>query len=593
MQDILLDYRKKFQNMDEKESILRDLYLRDIALGKIQGPTTGFASLDKPHLAFYEKEHIEKPIPNMTATEYLKEMNKDHLDLIAIDCKEGFITYGELFERIDKTAAALHKIGVQKGKLIVGMLPSDTAHEVYLLYGACSAGSAVSFIVQQTPLDVICQTINTLPTDYFFVSNGDFTLEMEQMIYQETKVKNIINISENPLFYGDKRTMSWEQFLDNGKDREMPIVHRSPNDLLFMAKTGGSTGAPKNVMLNDNSFNIMVHQLLNSHLNYNTGDRWLRVWSLFSASAAISSSHLALCSGMVNVLRVMPEPENFSKVFMQEKPNHLCLVSALIDLLIYSGITKQDIEGFIKTAGVGGESITPQFEKRAEDFLPTYLGYGYGCTENSSSAVMRMNEETTIQGTIGVPLVKTIVSTFDVETMKEKTYNEEGEICIKSYTSMIGYYEDPELTAEVLKTHSDGSMWIHTGDLGTINEKGFVTITGRIKRFIFVYSGDKVYPVQLEDLISGVPGVIKVAVIKAPDLEHEEYYAPAACVVIDKEYNSEKVKENIIQRCKEHLPDYAVPQDIVIKEDFPYLASGKPNLKAMELDIEERLNRDK
>ena len=586
MQDILIDYKKKLQSLDEKEKILRDLYLRDIALGKIYGPMLGCPSIDKPHLAFYKPEYIEKPIPRMTATEYLKEMNKKHLEMTAIDCKDEFITYNELFEEIDQTAAALHKLGLRNGKLVVGMLPSDTAHEVYLLYGACSAGGAVSFIVQQTPLDVICQTINTFCADYFFVSNDDFTSEMETVIYQETSVKNIINVSSNPLFYNDKRTISWEQFQDYGTNYKMPIIHRSPNDLLFMAKTGGSTGAPKNVMLNDNSFNIMVHQLLNSNLNYNAGDRWLRVWSLFSASAAISSSHLALCSGMVNILRTMPTPENFSKVFMQEKPNHLCLVSALIDLLIFSGITTQDIEGFIKTAGVGGESITPQFEKRAEEFLPTYLGYGYGCTENSSSAVMRMNRETSIPGTIGVPLVKTVVSAFDVETMCEKTYNEEGEICINSYTPMIGYYNDKKLTDEVLQRHSDGSIWIHTGDLGFINEKGFVTITGRIKRFIFVYSGDKVYPVQLEDLISEVAGVIKVAVVKMPDLNHREYFAPAACVVIDPNYDVKKVKQNILQQCKEHLPYYAIPQDIIIKDDFPYLASGKPDLKTMEHSIE-------
>ena len=78
MQDTLIDYKKKLQSLDEKEKILRDLYLRDIASGKIYGPILGCPSIDKPHLAFYKPEHIEKPIPQMTATEYLKEMNKNH-----------------------------------------------------------------------------------------------------------------------------------------------------------------------------------------------------------------------------------------------------------------------------------------------------------------------------------------------------------------------------------------------------------------------------------------------------------------------------------------------------------------------------------
>lgn len=589
MRDFLGYYRKKLQNLDENERILRDLHLRDIALGKKQGPFTGFPSLDKVHLAFYKKEHIKKTLPYMSAAQYLKEQNQNNLDLIAVDCKEGLITYRELFEMIDKTTLSLHKMGVKKERLLVGMLPADTPHEIYLLYGACQAGSAVSFIVQKTPNDTICKTINELPTEYFFVSNDDFSIEMEKQIYINTNVKNIINVSKNPLPHKDKRTISWQEFIEIGIDYQMPKINRSPYDLLFMAKTGGSTGDPKNVMINDNGFNIMVHQLLNSELNYNVGDRWLRLWPLFSASAAISSSHLALCAGMINVLRSMPEPQEFAKLFMEEKPNHLCLVPALIDLLIYSGIKKEDIKEFVKTAGVGGESITPQFEERAEKFLPGYLGYGYGCTENSSSAVLRMNKETAIKGKIGIPYVKTIVSVFDSETLEEKRYNEEGEICIQSYTLMIGYYHDEQLTNEVLKKHGDGSTWIHTGDLGIIDEKGFLTITGRIKRFIFVYTGEKIYPVQLEGIISKVAGVIKVSVIQGPDKNHEEYYVPVACVVIDKKYNSEWVRKSIKSACEELLPDYAWPQEIVIKDDFPYLASGKPDIKAMEREIEERL----
>ena len=584
-QDLIL-LKEKLNKLNEKEKDLRDIYLKKISNGDILGPMTGYPSIDKPALAFYDDKYITAQMPNMTATEFLKKMNEKNMNLPAIDCSDGIITYQDLFEMIDKTAKSLYQIGAKKGKIIVGMLPSDTAHEVYLLYGACSSGSAVSFTIPNTPINTLCSTINNLPTDYFFVSNDYFTLEMEESIYKNTHIKNIINVSSNPNLTNDKRTISWTEFLSKGNNFELPQINRSPKDLLFISKTGGSsTGEPKNVMLNDNDFNIMVHQLLNSDLDYSVGDKWLRIWSLFSASAAISSSHLALCAGMVNVLRKMPEPQNFAKLFMEEKPNHLCLVSALIDLLIYSGLTKDDIKGFIKTAGIGGESITPQFEKRAKEFLPTYLGYGYGCTENSSSAVMRMNKETAISGTIGIPLVKTTVGIFNPDTLEELSYNEEGEICIKSYTQMIGYYNDQKLTKEVLKQHQDGSTWIHTGDLGIINEKGFVSLTGRIKRFIFVYTGEKVYPVVLENIISEVPGVIKVSVVSAPDKNHDEYFVPTACIVVDKKYNTEDVRKKVIEACCNKLPNYAFPQDIIIKEDLPYLASGKPNLKKMESDI--------
>ena len=100
--------------------------------------------------------------------------------------------------------------------------------------------------------------------------------------------------------------------------------------------------------------------------------------SLSNAPIMVLTYGIALCAGMNNILRKMPSPQDFASLIMKEKPNHLCLVSALIDLLIYSGITKEDIKTFIKTAGIGGEKITPQFEERASNFLPDYLGYGYG-----------------------------------------------------------------------------------------------------------------------------------------------------------------------------------------------------------------------
>ena len=176
-----------------------------------------------------------------------------------------------------------------------------------------------------------------------------------------------------------------------------------------------------------------------------------------------------------------------------------------------------------------------------------------------------LTKETTIKGKIGIPYVKTIVSVFDSETLEEKSYKEEGEICIQSHTLMIGYYHEEQLTIEVLRKHDDGFIWIHRGDLGIIDEKRFITITGRI---ISIYTGEKIYPVQLESIIAKVLGVIKVSVIKAPDKYHEEYYVPVAWVVIDKGYNSEQVRKNIILTCEELLPDYAWQPKIIIKDVF-------------------------
>ena len=244
---------------------------------------------------------------------------------------------------------------------------------------------------------------------------------------------------------------------------------------------------------------------------------------------------------------------------------------------------------FIKSAGCGGLSITGTFEERVKNFfkrfdLPLFLGYGWGCTENSSSAAMRMNEATTKIGTVGIPLVNTVVSVFDPETLAELPYGEEGELCIQSYTAMTGYYNDPKLTQTVLKLHKDGKIWIHTGDLGTVDKDGFVTIHGRMTRTFFVFSNSdsKIYPTTMENAIAEIHGVEEVAVVGIPDHEHEGFSLPICFVVKDENYTNESVKNDIEILCRDLFPDYAQPREICIKEYFPLTKVGKVDYRTLE-----------
>jgi long-chain acyl-CoA synthetase len=301
----LPEYREQLQYLDDEENVLLDLYLRRVALGEIQEDITGYPSLDKIWLKYYQEEYIRADIPYMTIIEYLKESNKNNMKQIAINPLEnkGILTYEELFQMIDKVASSLDSLEIYKGDVIMGILPSVTAHEVYLLYAADIVGAAVNFMPEGTVVSDICHQINQFNVDYLFITDNSLGVEMEEELYSKTQLKAIIVVGTKNEKHRKQNTITWQKFMDLGTGRKVPEINRNPEDLLFIAKTGGTTGEPKNVLLNDNCFNIMVHQYLHSDLNYNTGDKWLRLWSLFSASAAISSSHLALCAGMENILR--------------------------------------------------------------------------------------------------------------------------------------------------------------------------------------------------------------------------------------------------------------------------------------------------
>lgn len=552
---------------------------------------TGYPSIDKPWLKYYKQEHIDAPLPHMTAYEYLKTINADRLEIQAIDSDVGNYTYRELFAVIDATAASLWKMGIQKGKKVLSMFPV-LPHESFLFYGVDAVGAALCQIAPQYTAVEVCNYANRIDADLFFVFDYILTPEMEQMVYQNTKVRNIVVVNFAPLQNRDQRTLSWDAFLALGRDVTLPEIHRDPNDLLFLASTGGSTGEPKSVMLNDNCFNIAVHQYLNSDLPYDRGDRWMRLWPTFSASAAVANQHLPLCAGMHTLLRQFPmDLSEFDKMIIDNRPNHLILIPQLLDVLENSKLLCEEDLSYIKTAGCGGLALTAQFEERANRFfakhkIDTFIGYGWGSTESSATAANRTNRQTTIIGTAGAPMVKNVVSAFDPETGKEFRYGEEGELCLCSPNLMMGYYNDSEMTSRVLRTHLDGSVWLHTGDLGTISEDGIVTVKGRMTRMIFVFPTAKIYPQALESAVSKVAGVQEVVFCEIPDKEHEGFFLPVCFVVPDGSCGADEVRSNIAQYCDETLPDYSCPKHIYIRDHLPLTRVGKPDIRALEKEAE-------
>lgn len=594
----LEQYRDKIANLSVDEQVLRDLYLRKLSLGEIHGPNTGYATIDKPWLKYYSENHIKDEIPHMTVYEYFKKLNANRLDSVIIDSMEGIYTVRKFEQLTDLVAAALYKRGVEKGKKILLLLPA-LSHESILFYATGTIGAALSQLPPQSTSQEVCETINDLDFDEFIVFDYLLTPEMEEKIYKTTKIKNIIDINFMPLNNRDERTISWQDFLKSGENVELPKFDVKPEDLLFIAKTGGSTGAPKSVLLSHNCFNIAVHQYLNSDLEYDAGDRWLRLWPLFSATAAVSNNHLPLCAGMHSIIRNFPLNINdFDKMVLAEKPEHLMLIPQLLDVLEKSELLKEEDLSYFKTSGCGGLAITSQFEGRVQKFYEAHnisciLGYGWGCTENSTSAAMRSNRETTIVGTVGAPQVKTVVSAFDPETLEEKMCGEEGELCIKSYTQMMGYFNDSELTSKVLRKHADGSVWLHTGDLGSVASNGIVTVKGRMTRVIFTFPTAKVYPSSLEELIAKIPGVQEVVIGQIPDSEHDGFYLPVCFIVASDGYEHEEVKQRISEFCDVSFAEHVRPKSITFKESFPRTSGEKTDIIKLQTELQNQMSNEK
>ena len=186
-------------------------------------------------------------------------------------------------------------------------------------------------------------------------------------------------------------------------------------------------------------------------------------------------------------------------------------------------------------------------------------------------------------GSVGIPLPGNNVSIFDPETNEEKGFNELGEICISSPTIMAGYYENDKATKEMIKTHADGTRWIHTQDVGYINKDGLLFVNGRIKRVIIRHDGFKVFPFQIEECISKHPSVNDCVVVGIPDVNHTQGEKPKAHIIFkENDLDEEKLIGEINRMCKEQLPEYAVPIQYKARESFPLTNIGKVDYMSLK-----------
>ena len=552
----------------------------------IEQKLTGYPSIDRPWLKYYTRQQQEAPLPHMTAYEYLKTQNANRLEYTAIDSELGCFTYGELFARIDATAKALWSMGIRKGKNVLAMFPV-LPHESFLFYGIDAVGAALCQIAPQyTPAEV-CNFANRIDADLFFVFDFVLTPEMERMVYETTKVRHIIVVNVMPLVGRDGRTISWDAFMARGEGVTLPQIHRDPaRDVLFFASTGGTTGEPKCVMYSDDTFNMAVHQYIQSPHFYDAAHKWLRLWPIFSGSASVANHHLPLCCGMISVLRNFRESIlEFPQILMAENPNHLVLIPQIFDVMEHSELLKDQDLSFIVHAGCGGMAITPQFEERVNTFLKqhnvdTFVGTGWGCTESATVGAFRCNHDTTRIGSVGIVFPNAIVSAFDTETGKECAYGQEGELCISSPGMMLGYYNAPEQTAKVLRIHSDGRRWLHTGDLGTVDEEGFVRVTGRMTRMILISANAKIYPAAIEAKIAAVPGVQEVVYCAVP--KDDGFYTPVCYVVPEHMEEAESVHAAVEAFCAAHLPADSRPRRVFVKDRIPLNKGNKPDILSLE-----------
>ena len=573
---------------------------------------TGYASIDKPWQKYYSKEAITDSIPELTAYQYMVSQNKDNLSTKAIMYYGKKISYKNYIDMIDETSRRLYNLGITEGEVVTVMSVANPELEV-LFYALNKLGAVINLIDVRSDYKQIKKYLTEVKSSTVVVMDN-FLPEFDKCMEDEdidNIVENVITLSpynsvlfpfnvlaekksrkEDSNLYGKideikkkNKYMTWNDLMSVHKYRYPRYPRYKKNMVAALVHTGGTTGVPKTVKLSNENFNAMAIQYKSLNANYNKGDTFLNGIVPFVAYGIVVTIHMPMCLGMTNIIAPILSPKEFTEFMIKYKPNHTITVPTYVEHFVHDRKADSMNWKCLKNLGIGGDYFSEQSEIYVNEFLKNHgsssiAEKGYGMTENSSTAgvcLVGVNKT----NSLGIPLPLNTYGIFERGTDKELKYGEEGEICITGPTEMLGYLDNEEEESKVIKIHSDGKKWIHSEDVGIIDEDGFLFFKGRYKRLI-PHGGFKLYPSYIEGVIIKHPDIDNCCVISIPDKVYGA--SPEAHVVIKKNKikELEKLKEELIELCQDKLPSYSQPEDFIFEEDLPLTSVGKVDYKKVE-----------
>ena len=549
---------------------------------------TGYPSKDKPWLKYYKEEQINFDIPKCTCYDLLYENNKDHLKDVAIYYFGNKITYKKLFEEIEKATKAYHNLGVKNGD-IVSFLAIDTPEIIYSFYALNRLGAISNMIDPRSNGKALEKYFNEVKSKYV-VSISNFRNNILEII-DNTSVEKIVDINAvesvpRPLKFiaslkgiektDDTRVINYPEFIKKGQQEksinDFPYKENYPASIVH---TGGTTGRPKGVLLSNDNFSAVVYETYNTPLPVDRQGKFLNITVPFVAFGLALGMHAPMSLGWKSILIPNYSIDKMQKLMRKYKPQLVMGTQTYFEPLVnYKKYNYKDTKAML----IGGMPTMPEFEvalnktisDNGGDFL---VSKGYSMTEASSMGTCSYNTANK-PGSNGIPLSKTVVAAFKEGTDEELKYNEVGEICIKTPTMMLGYYNNQEETDKVIKKHSNGEYWIHSGDLGYIDEDGFVFIKDRIKRMI-IKSGFKIFPSEIENSFIKHPDVENCSVVAMDDAVDNK--VPVAFIIPkNKDASHEKISSDLKEYIeKDGLPVYYEPKKYFFIDEFPITSVGK------------------
>lgn len=545
--------------------------------------------------------HLDYPKGSMYEAVRESAITKKKMNSVAYEFQGKKTNYKHFLNKIEVLGKAYKSIGIDEGDMVTVCMP-NTPQGVDTFYALNRIGAVPAMIHPLSAVGEIAFYINSTQSKAVLVVDLFYEKVLEALKQVKHPVKVVVaHIKDElpfplnmlypltvkkkpaPLPKDNKNVIDWSDFISGGKKVKLSDKFPKAEDTAVILFSGGTTGTSKGIKLTNLNMNALAAQVAANAGFTMEGLRMFSVMPLFHGFGLGVGIHTALMASGTCIIIPQFTIKTYARDVKKYKPNVIVGVPTLYEALLRSEGFDFDLS-FLRGMFCGGDSLSVELKKKVDKFLKDHnatiqVREGYGTTECVTASCLTPYD-TYREGSIGIPLSDTYYSIVNPNNDSELPYGEEGEICICGPTVMKGYLNNAEETASTLRRHEDGNLWLHTGDLGYMDEDGFVYYKQRMKRLIIV-SGINVYPSQVENAIDAHPDVLLSCAVGIPD-PYKMHVVKAFVVLRQGVEPSDKIKEEIIENCKKNVSRYGVPREIEFRTELPKTLVGKVAYRVLE-----------
>lgn len=560
-----------------------------------------------PWRRFYGNVPESLDYPDCSMVRLVLETAAKYPAVTAYDFFGAKVSYKEFARQIDACARALKSAGIGPDERVTIAMP-NTPQAVIMIYALNRIGAVANMVHPLAAEEELVYYINSsrsvaaLTLDQFYpkfaaildrlnlrtlilAGIDDGLRGLKKPLYRLTKGKDIEKTKNGG------KILRWTELLRKGRKYEGSYIsERKGAELAAILYSGGTSGTTKGILLTNLNFNALALQTAAAGNCVVPGHKMLAIMPVFHGFGLGVCIHTMLTHGVTGILVPQFSVASYADLLKKHRPHYIAGVPTLFEALLrldkLRGLDMSQLEGVFS----GGDALSVELKRKVDTFLKEHgakvqIREGYGLTESVTANCLTPKDYHR-EGSIGIPYPDMLFKIVSPGTQENVPAGAIGEICLTGPTLMLGYMDNPEETAQALQTHEDGRVWLHTGDLGFMDEDGFVYFRQRLKRMI-ISSGYSIYPFRIENVIEAHEKVLISCVIGVPD-PYKMQKVKAFIVLRDGQAATEEIKASILAHCKKNIAKYAMPYELEYRDALPKTLVGKVAYTVLEKEEAEK-----